>query len=79
MDNKQPSKKEVQDYLNALNRVSSAAIVSSETQAAKTRGIANYRKWFKDHGILIHQERGAWKLVEVLDDIGVSTKDSYLL
>ena len=59
-----PTEQEIADYLAGLNRVVSAALVTAETAAAKEKGIANYKRWFKSHGIAIYEERsGKWKRV----------------
>lgn len=61
----QPSEQEIADYLKGLNRVVAAAVVTSYTVAAKAKGIANYQRWFKEHGITIYEDRsGVWKRVE---------------
>src|SRR2546429_8893256 len=61
----QPTEQEIADYLAGLNRVVSAALVTAETAAAKAKGIANYKRWFKSHGIAICEDRsGLWKRVE---------------
>ena len=61
----QPTEQEIADYLAGLNRVVSAALVTSETAAAKEKGIANYKRWFRSHGIAITEDRsGVWKRAE---------------
>ena len=63
-DKPTPLQQEIADYLAGLNRVVSAALVTAETAAAKEKGIANYKRWFKLHGIAIYEERsGKWKRV----------------
>jgi len=58
----QPTEQEIADYLAGLNRIVSAALVTSETAAAKEKGIANYQRWFASHGLAIMQEKsGEWK------------------
>jgi hypothetical protein len=66
-----PTEQEITDHLEALNRVAHNWVHSRESQIAQDKGIANLRRWFRDRRILIHEEKGEWKLQEVLDDIGV--------
>lgn len=70
-----PTDEEIQFYLEGLNRTQDEATVSSETAAAQKKGVDNYRRWFKEHGIPILQDlQGVWKIVQVVDDIGVKSK-----
>jgi len=58
-----PSAQEIQAHLTGLNRVWNAALVTSDTAAAKEKGLANYRQWFNSHQIVLSLDRsGEWKI-----------------
>jgi hypothetical protein len=52
-----PSQQEIQDYLDGYNRLIKCWTRNSESAAAKAKGLYNYEKWFKSHGITIYQDQ----------------------
>jgi hypothetical protein len=60
----QPSEQDIKDYLDGYNRLSKSWTRNSESTVAKTRGLCNYEKWFKSHGIALYwdQRSDAWKV-----------------
>ena len=62
-----PTAQEIRDYLDGMNRTESSMILTCDTERLRAYAISNYRKWFKRHGIAIHQEPKTliWKLGEV--------------
>ena len=65
MKEKIPPMQEIQAHLTGLNRVWNAALVTSDTVAAREKGLANYKQWFKSHQIALSQDRsGEWKIEE---------------
>jgi hypothetical protein len=59
-----PSEQEIQDHLQAFNRLCRSWTRNRQSADAKAKGLYNYEKWFQSHGITLSQDRNTheWKV-----------------
>jgi hypothetical protein len=60
-----PSEQEINDYLQAFNKLCRSWTRNRQSADAKAKGLYNYEKWFQSHGITLYQDKKTheWKIL----------------